>query len=121
VFRNFPLSSHQYAEKAAECANDQGKFWEYHDTLYSNQSALDMWSLKTYASQLGLDTAAFNQCLDSSKHAQDVQKDVQDMNSYAQALGLTAYGVPTFFINGVYVSGAQPFSVFQQAIDAALR
>jgi len=88
--------------------------------LYANQSALDVPSLKTYASQLGLDTTTFDQCLDSSEHAQDVQKDVQDMTSYAQALGLTQYGVPTFFINGGYLNGAQPFSVFQQVIDAAL-
>jgi peptidylprolyl isomerase len=77
-------------------------------------------SLKNYASQLGLDTAAFDQCLDGSEHAQDVQKDIQDMSSYAQTLGLANYGVPSFFINGVYLSGAQPFSVFQQVIDAAL-
>ena len=79
-----------------------------------------MASLKSYAGQLGLDTATFDQCLDSNQHAQDVQKDIQDMSSYAQALGLTNYGVPSFFINGAYISGAQPFSVFQQIIDAAL-
>ncbi len=79
-----------------------------------------MASLKSYAGQLGLDTATFDQCLDSNEHAQDVQKDIQDMSSYAQTLGLTNYGVPSFFINGVYLSGAQPFSVFQQVIDAAL-
>jgi peptidylprolyl isomerase len=77
-------------------------------------------SLKSYASQLGLDTATFDQCLDGNEHAEDVQKDIQDMTSYAQTLGLTNYGVPSFFINGVYLSGAQPFSVFQQVIDAAL-
>ena len=88
--------------------------------LYANQSALDVPSLKTYASQLGLDTTTFDQCLDSSKHAQDIQKDVQDLTSYAQTLGLTRYGVPSFFVNGVYLSGAQPFSAFQQQIDAAL-
>jgi peptidylprolyl isomerase len=77
-------------------------------------------SLKSYASQLGLDTAAFDQCLDGNEAAQGVQKDIQDMTSYAQTLGLTNYGVPSFFINGLYLSGAQPFSVFQQAIDAAL-
>jgi peptidylprolyl isomerase len=88
--------------------------------LFANQSALDVPSLKTYASQLGLDTSTFDQCLDNDTHAQDVQKDVQDMTSYAQTLGLTSYGVPTFFVNGVYVSGAQPFSAFQPMIDSAL-
>jgi len=77
-------------------------------------------SLKTYASQLGLDTGTFDQCLDSGEHAATIQKDIQDMSSYAQTLGLTSYGVPSFFINGSYLSGAQPFAVFQQMIDAAL-
>jgi peptidylprolyl isomerase len=77
-------------------------------------------SLEGYASQLGLDTAAFDQCLDGGETAAIVQKDIQDMDSYAQALGLTSYGVPTFFINGVYLSGAQPFSVFKQVVEAAL-
>ena len=79
-----------------------------------------MASLKSYAGQLGLDTGAFDQCLDSGEHAADIQKDIQDMSSYAQTLGLASYGVPSFFINGVYLSGAQPFAVFQQMIDAAL-
>jgi len=69
---------------------------------------------------LSLDTAAFDQCLDGGEAVEHVQKDVQDMTSYAQALGLESYGVPSFFVNGSYVSGAQPFSVFQQMIDAAL-
>jgi len=88
--------------------------------LFANQSALDVPSLKTYASQLGLDTTTFDQCLDNSTHAPDIQKDTQDMSSYAQTLGLTQYGVPSFFVNGVYVSGAQPFATFKQMIDAAL-
>jgi protein-disulfide isomerase len=119
VFRDFPLSQiHENAEKAAEaagCASDQGKFWEYHDKLFSSQSALDVASLKSYASQLGLDTATFDQCLDSSKYAQEIQKDVQDGDSY----GVT--GTPAFFVNGLLVVGAQPFASFQAAIDAALQ
>ena len=79
-----------------------------------------MASLKSYASQLGLDTTAFDQCLDNNEAAPVVQKDIQDMSSYAQALGLANYGVPSFFVNGLYLSGAQPFAVFQQAIEAAL-
>jgi protein-disulfide isomerase len=108
VFRDFPLSSiHANAEKAAEaagCANDQGKFWEYHDILYSNQSALDVASLKSYASQLGLDTATFDECLDSGAHAQEIQKDVQDGTSYG------VNGTPAFFVNGLLVVGALPFA-----------
>ena len=118
VFRDFPLSGHENAQKAAEaagCANEQGKFWEYHDMLFSNQQALDVASLKNYAGQLGLDTAAFNQCLDSGTRAQETQKDYQDGISY----GVT--GTPAFFVNGLLVIGAQPFANFQAAIDAALQ
>ena len=71
--------------------------------------------LKRLASDLGLDTAAFNECLDSDKHAQEVQKDYQDGISYG------VEGTPAFYINGVYVPGAQPFGNFKTAIDAALQ
>ena len=116
VFRNFPVHGDP-AVKAAEatlCANDQGKFWEYHDLLFANQSALDVASLKGYAAQLGLDTAIFDQCLDGGEKTAEVQKDAQDGASYG------VKSTPTFFINGRLASGAQPFSVFQQAIDIAL-
>jgi protein-disulfide isomerase len=118
VYRDFPLVSlHANALKAAEaseCADDQEAYWKYHDLLFQNQSALDDASLKNYAASLGLDTAAFNQCLDSDKYMSEVQKDEQD--------GITAgvQGTPAFFINGVLISGAQPYSVFQAAIEAAL-
>ncbi len=118
VIRDFPLNSiHPYAQKASEateCADDQGKFWEYHDVLYANQNALDVDSLKGYAAELGLDTATFNDCLDSGKHQGEVEKDLQDGRSY----GVT--GTPAFFINGQLVSGAQPFNSFKAVIDAAL-
>jgi len=119
VYRDFPLTSiHENAQKAgeaAECADEQGKFWDYHDTLFNNNSALDDASLKSYASQVGLDTATFNQCLDSGKYTEEVQKDYQEGISY----GVT--GTPAFFINGVTVIGAQPYANFKAAIDAALQ
>jgi protein-disulfide isomerase len=71
-------------------------------------------SLKGYAAELGLDTGAFDECLDEGKQSSEVEKDLED----GQAFGVT--GTPAFFINGQLVSGAQPFSVFQQIIDAAL-
>jgi predicted DsbA family dithiol-disulfide isomerase len=76
---------------------------------------LDVDSLKAYAAELALDTATFNNCLDSGKNASEVQRDVQD----AQAYGVR--GTPSFLINGIQVVGAQPFSAFQEAIDAALQ
>jgi protein-disulfide isomerase len=117
VFRDFPLSFHQQAQKAAEaaeCADDQGKFWEMHDKLFENQNALGIDSLKQYANELGLDGGEFDSCLDSGKHAEEVRKDFAD----GQQAGVT--GTPAFFINGKLVSGAQPFSVFKQAIEQEL-
>jgi protein-disulfide isomerase len=117
VYRDFPIPSHPNSQKAAEaseCANDQGKFWEYQDLIWANQQALDVASLKGYAAQLGLDTATFNDCLDSGKKTSEVQKDYQAGQSY----GVT--GTPTFFINGLKVVGAKSFASFQSLIDAAL-
>ncbi|RJQ18192.1 DsbA family protein [Candidatus Woesearchaeota archaeon] len=117
VFRDFPLGFHQFAQKsseAAECADEQGKFWEYHDKLFESQDALDTASLKQYASELGLDTAKFNSCLDTGKYASEVSKDLSD----GTAAGVS--GTPSFFINGQKIVGAQPYSVFEAAIEAAL-
>ncbi len=118
VVRDFPLNSiHPYAQKAAEateCADDQGKFWEYHDLVFANQNAIDVDSLKGYAAELGLDTGTFDECLDEGKHSSEVGNDLED----GRASGVT--GTPAFIINGQLVSGAQPFTVFQQVIDAAL-
>ncbi len=128
MFRDFPLSFHQWAQKAAEaaeCADDQGEFWEYHDLLFENQSALNstlqssglngvLDTFKSYAADLGLDTETFDDCLDSGKHASEVQKDMRD----GQAAGVD--GTPGFSIGDVVFTGAQPFTTFQQVIDAAL-
>ena len=137
VFMNLPLTKDNYAEKAAEageCANAQGTFWQYHDLLFQNQQALTALltpdpaaglakvvdSLKGYAAQLGLDTAKFNDCLDSGQMANAVQADQQVGQKAAQDAGLTSFGLPSFFINGNYLGGAQAYDVFKQAIDAAL-
>src|SRR3989344_6228982 len=114
VFKHFPLTSiHPDAQKSAEaseCANAQGKFWEYHDTLFENQDALDEDSLKEYAKTVGLNTAEFNSCLDSSEMENSVSEDSQ------QGLKAGTQGTPYFVVvnnqNGdTYpVSGAVPFS-----------
>ncbi|MBN2331207.1 MAG: DsbA family protein [Candidatus Aenigmarchaeota archaeon] len=117
VYRDFPLNSiHSYAQKAAEaaeCADDHGKFWEYHDRLFES-GKLDMTSLKQHAVDLGLDAAQFNECLDSGKQAGEVAKDLQD----GSAAGVG--GTPAFFINGKLISGARSFKVFEQAISQEL-
>ncbi len=117
VFRHFPLSFHQEAPKAAEasmCAADQNKFWEYHDKLFANQQALKVDDLKKAAADLGLDTARFNECLDSGKKAELVKKDM----AAGEKAGVT--GTPAFFINGIALSGAVPAEEFKAIIDAEL-
>jgi protein-disulfide isomerase len=116
VFRDFPIPSHTGSQKAAEateCADDQGKFWEYQDLIWS-KGAVDAAGLKGYAAELGLDTATFDDCLDSGEKASETQKDYKDGQSY----GVT--GTPAFFINGQLVKGAKPFESFKSLIDAAL-
>ncbi len=118
VYRDFPLSFHANAQKAAEaaeCAGEQEKFWEMHDKLFEEGVKGGISSFKQFAADIGLDTDKFDDCLDSGKMASEVAKDMQD----GQAAGIT--GTPGFIINGQLVSGAQPFSAFQQVIEAALR
>ncbi len=121
VFRHFPLPIHQFAEKAAEaseCAYKQGKFSEYHDTLFastrSDGSGLSTTDLKKYAVNLGLDAQKFNQCLDSGETANIVKSDIAD-GEKAQV-----NGTPTIFINGKRVVGALPFAEFEKVIEAEL-
>lgn len=118
VYRDFPLASiHTEATGAAEaaaCANDQGKFWEYHDTIFQNQPTLSAANYKQWAKDLGLNAAAFNQCVDSRKYADEVQKDFND----GRKAGVS--GTPTFFINGKILVGALPFEEFESAVEEAL-
>jgi protein-disulfide isomerase len=104
VYRDFAFLSELSVKEAeaAECADDQDKYWEYHDLLWA-KGAADVDSLKSHAADLGLDTATFNDCLDTGKQTAEVEKDYQDGQSY----GVT--GTPAFFINGRLVSGAIPF------------
>ena len=118
VFRHFPLEFHKEAPKAAEgsmCAADQNKFWEFHDKLFANQQAIKPDDLKKHAADLGLDTARFNECLDSGKHAATVTKDFEA----GKKAGVT--GTPAFFINGIALSGAVPAEEFKSIIDAELK
>lgn len=108
------------AANAAECANDQGKFWEYHDYLYNHQGAensgaFSKENLKGFAATLGLNTATFNDCLDTNKDQANVDKDLKE--------GGTAgvNGTPATFVNGILISGAAPYADFKAAIDKALK
>ena len=117
VFRHLPLPNHPNARPAAEaasCANDQGRFWDYHDRLFANQSKLTLPDLKQHAADLKLDTEKFNACLDARRFQKEVDADLDA----AQLLGVS--GTPHFFINGRALSGAQPFDAFKAVIDEEL-
>jgi len=130
VYRDLPIQSiHPNAVPAAlaaECADDQGMFWQYHDKLFQNQvqwQNLDTINiantLKQYATEFDLEMSDFNECLDSAKHLDEINNDLRDGSSY----GVT--GTPGFFIGNekigfIKMSGAQPYSVFQRAIEQQL-
>ena len=137
VFLNLILKSSTYSEKAAEageCANVQGAFWQYHDLLFQNQQTLTglvtpnptpgidqvVENLKAYAAQLNLDTAKFSACLDSGQMVTALQSDLTVAKKAMQDSGLGTFPLPAFFINGNFLSGAKPYDVFKQMIDASL-
>lgn len=109
------------AGNAGECANDQGKFWEFHDYLYKNQPSESDTSMYTsdnlsqVAGTLGMDSTQFKQCMDSKKFDKNVSEDLAD----GQKAGVS--GTPTLFINGQPIVGAQPYSAFQTIIDQELK
>lgn len=122
VYRDFAFlgQESEWAAEAAECANEQGKFWQYHDYLYNNQQgenggAFSKDNLKIFAKNLGLNQAQFDSCLDSDKYLEEVRKDTED----GRNAGVN--GTPTSFINGIVVNGAVPFSQFEEIIEAALK
>jgi protein-disulfide isomerase len=126
AYRHYPLTSihplSQISGESSECANEQGKFWEYHDKLFANQ---DTWSQQaeadaitsftSYAGELGLDTASFQSCVESHKYKQAV---VDDTNAGAK---VQVDGTPAFFVNGNRLTGAQPFSEFERVIEEELK
>jgi len=105
------------AAQGVDCAGDQGKFWEYHDTLFTSKGLFSFTNgqLKRHARNLGLDGGTFDQCLDSGKYA----KKVEGETGIGRLLG--ANGTPTFFINGLRLVGAHPFETFRAIIDEELR
>lgn len=108
-----------WAAEASECAGEQGEefFWLYHDYLFANQNgenrgAFEIENLKSFAGALGLDTEAFNACLDSGRYTSLVQEQA----AFSSSIGVRS--TPTFIINGTPVIGAQPFEVFEQLIES---
>ena len=119
VYRQFPLTAiHPHAQKAAEaslCANEQQHFWEFHDSLFSNQRDLTVEALKRRAEEMKLDAAAFNACLDSGKQADAITKDIDE----GARAGVT--GTPALFINGRLLSGNQPYASIADVIEDELQ
>jgi len=114
VYRNYPLSIHPHAAKAAEaalCAGEQGRYWEMHALLFANQKALEPADLKKYARTVPLDPEAFDRCLDSGRMAAALETD----RKAGESLGLNS--TPSFFVNGRLVAGAQPPEKFGALID----
>jgi len=118
AYRDFPLmqihSQAQAAAEASRCAGEQGRYWEYHDRLFANEVQLDRASLTDYARNLKLDARKFEQCVSSGKFKAAIEQDVKE----GTAAGVVA--TPTFFINGIYLGGAQPLETFTRVIDEEL-
>jgi len=125
VFRDFPLKQiHPQAAKAhesAHCAGEQDRYWDMHDVLFQKQKDLSLPALSQYADQIGLDVDTFAACLDGGQHEAAIQQDIQD----GARAGVR--GTPSFIIGksgagdtitGTIVRGAQPFTKFQQVIQA---
>jgi protein-disulfide isomerase len=112
------------AAAAAECAGDQGRYWQMHERLFANQQALTANDVRRYARETGLEAAAFEKCLDTDTHGPKIRRDLTE----AQAAGVT--GTPTFFLGFAEpggkvrvvrrIQGAHPFPVFKGAIDGLL-
>ena len=120
VYKDFPLPMHGEvaikAHEAANCAADQGKYWEYHDILFQRQSEWKDNASKfiDYAKMLNLNVDEFQACLDSGKYREEVMQDVEE----GKQLGIR--GTPTFFINGERLVGAVPYEKFEEVIKRQL-
>jgi len=120
IYKDFIIIGQEstWAAEAARCAGDQGRFWDYHDKLFDSQQGENKGffskpNLKKFAAELGLDTAQFNQCLDSDKYQNAVQRDT------AEGKRLGVRGTPTIFVNGQMITGAT-FEQLRAAIEAQL-
>jgi len=117
VYRQFPLSFHQNARPAAQAAlaaHAQGKFWEYHDKLFANQTALERGSLEQYAKELGLNMTRFKKALDDKEFEKKVDSDLKLGGDVA------VQGTPTVFLNGTRVQNPTDYEAVAKLIDEAL-
>jgi protein-disulfide isomerase len=116
-YRDFPIiEPHPEAERAAEaanCAAEQGKFWEYHDKLYVNQTNLAEDRLVAFAKELNLNERAFTSCLSSGRYTKEIAED------FADGVKAGVRGTPTFFINGTMIPGSIPEDVLEALVKRA--
>jgi len=118
AFKHLPLTIHSKApgaHAATEAARGQGKFWEMHDMIFENQRDLDPATFERYAAELGLDVDQFKRDVASAEVKDRIAQDMKE----AQKLGVS--GTPAFFVNGRFLSGAQPFENFKRLIDSELK
>ena len=118
VFMDFPLSFHKDAKKAAEaamCAGDQGKYFDMNRKIFDNQDKIGVDDLKKYAKEIGADAKKFDKCLDGGAHAKDLDA------SAAKGASVGVSGTPAYFINGIMISGAQPYESFKDLIELELK
>lgn len=121
VFRQFAFlgDESQWAAESSECANEQGRFWDYYDKLYQEQNGENVGifskdNLKQFAVDLELDTTGFNQCLDSGRYTEKVKQETLE----GQQAGVR--GTPSVFVNGQYIENGGSFQVLKAAVEAAL-
>jgi protein-disulfide isomerase len=114
VYRDLPVVGGYEAAQAAECADEQEAFWEFHDLLFTGGLGFDENAYREYSETIGIDADALMECLDEGRYAMEVEEDAQ------YALGLGANGTPTFFINGIPLVGARPMSDFEAIIESEL-
>lgn len=135
VFKNYPFLGPEsdFTANAAMCANEQGKFWEMHNLIFTkqptdsdgkpqeNKGAFTKDNLKKFAKDLSLDTQKFNDCLDKNKYQAQIDAEKAEGDAAAKELGQPGLGTPAYFINGELTSGAVPWSVIQPLIDQKLK
>jgi len=121
VFRQFAFIGNEsrWAAEASECANEQGRFWEYYDKIFKEQGGENVGTfskdnLKRFAADLGLDTTQFNQCLTSGKYTSKVQQET------AEGRQKGVRGTPTVFVNGRLIEGGADYQVLRRTIELAL-
>jgi protein-disulfide isomerase len=121
VYRHFAFIGDEstWAAEASDCADEQGRFWDYHDRLFAaqgdeNSGAFSRDNLRAFAAELGLDTERFNQCLESGEYRSEVRQE------YAEGQRLGVQGTPTLFVDGLLVRNGGDYDVLRSAIESAL-